>query len=237
MRKQAPRHLAPAPRGRRVRGIAAGLVGTVVAGLAVYGLSQTTAAAPPVEPVMQVTVNPEADGLAADASTADTVKVAEELSERQSALVATKKKTSAQADRLANTFVFPADGKIGSPWGMRLHPILHIWRMHEGVDIGASCGSPIRAVLAGTVTEARFSSQSGNHVRIDHGVVDGKRLETDSLHQSRYVVAVGDQVQRGQVIGYVGSTGLSTECHLHFAFYEDGTNSDPAPYLADAERP
>lgn len=275
MRKQAPRHLAPTPRRRPTRGIAAGVVGTVVVGLGVYGLSQSTAASG--APVVEVTTQPVVSAAAPAATTtasayansavaaksnpvaapvapassaavtptttasdlpapADDLEVAEELVQRQDALAASSKKVDAQAERLAGTFIFPSEGKPGSPWGMRLHPILHVMKMHAGVDIGASCGTPIVAVLDGTVTNATFGSASGNHVQIDHGVVNGKQLNTDSLHMTKYVVATGDTVKRGQLIGYIGSTGRSTECHLHFELYVDGKNSDPAPFLTDADK-
>lgn len=130
-----------------------------------------------------------------------------------------------------NLLVFPAEGKPGSPWGMRLHPILGYYRMHWGTDIGAACGSPLRAVYDGVVTVAAYDGGSGNHVKIDHGTFRGKNLVTDSLHMTNYIVKVGDKVKKGQIIGYTGSTGLSTECHLHFETFWGGQNVDPVPLL------
>lgn len=130
-----------------------------------------------------------------------------------------------------NKLQFPAEGKPGSPWGMRLHPILGYYRMHWGMDIGAACGSPLRAVYDGTVTVAAFDGASGNHVKIAHDQFRGKSLETNSLHMTNYIVQPGQRVKKGQVIGYTGSTGLSTECHLHFETIWGGTNVDPATLL------
>lgn len=131
------------------------------------------------------------------------------------------------------TFLWPTEGGISSPWGMRKHPILGYTRLHGGADIGGNTGAPIYAVMDGTVTKAAtgYNSGSGNNVRIDHGSVGGKQLETGYLHMSKLNVSAGQRVKRGQVIGTVGSTGLSTAPHLHFSVYVNGTNSNPAPYL------
>lgn len=155
--------------------------------------------------------------------------------ERQETLSSTQENVTSEAARLKqelNNLVFPADGKVGSQWGMRLHPILGYYRMHNGVDVGASCGSEIRAIYDGVVVSAQFDGASGNWVKIDHGTFRGKSLVSSSLHMTKYVVAAGDEVKKGQVIGYVGSTGLSTECHLHFETVWGGTNVDPEPLLA-----
>ena len=116
---------------------------------------------------------------------------------------------------------------------MRLHPILRYKRLHGGVDIGGVPGAPIYAALDGTVTGAATGHNNGfgNNIRINHGQVNGERLETTYLHMTSLDVAAGDRVTRGQRIGTVGSTGLSTSPHLHFSVYADGANSDPAPYL------
>ncbi|MDO5534007.1 MAG: M23 family metallopeptidase [Propionibacteriaceae bacterium] len=131
------------------------------------------------------------------------------------------------------TLFFPTAGKIGSPWGMRKHPILGYTRLHGGVDIGGRTGQPIYAAEDGVVTKAAYghNSGSGNNVRIKHGKVNGKNLETAYLHMTKLSVKAGQKVKRGQVIGTVGSTGLSTSPHLHFSVYVNGANSNPAPWL------
>lgn len=135
--------------------------------------------------------------------------------------------------KAGSTFFWPTQGSISSAWGMRLHPILGYTRLHGGVDIGGKAGAPIYAVQDGTVTKAAtgYNSGSGNNIRIDHGSVGGKQLETAYLHMTSLKVSVGQRVKRGQVIGTVGSTGLSTAPHLHFSLYIKGVNSNPAPYL------
>lgn len=153
---------------------------------------------------------------------------------RKASLEETQQGITTEAKRLQdelNKLQFPAEGKPGSPWGMRLHPILGYYRMHWGMDIGAACGSPLRAVYDGTVTSAAFDGASGNNVKIDHGTFRGKNLQTASLHMTRFIVSTGQKVKKGEVIGYVGSTGLSTECHLHFETLWGGTNVDPQPLL------
>lgn len=155
---------------------------------------------------------------------------------RSEALASTVTAIDSEAQRIAeaDTFFWPTEGGISSPWGMRLHPILHYTRLHGGADIGGAVGAPIYAVLDGVVTKAAsgYNSGSGNNVRIDHGTVDGEALETAYLHMDSFIVAEGETVKRGQLIGYVGNTGLSTAPHLHFSVYVNGVNSDPAPYLA-----
>lgn len=153
---------------------------------------------------------------------------------RQKILESNKQGIEAENKRLEeekNLLHFPAEGKPGSPWGMRLHPILGYYRMHWGMDIGAACGSPLRAVYDGTVISASYDGGSGNNVKINHGKFRGKDLQTNSLHMTRYIVAPGQKVKKGEIIGYTGSTGLSTECHLHFETIWGGTNVDPLPLL------
>ena len=133
----------------------------------------------------------------------------------------------------SSTFFWPTKGSITSPWGMRLHPILGYTRLHGGVDMGGASGQPIYAAQDGVITKAAtgYNSGSGNNIRIDHGTIGGKQLETAYLHMSTLKVSVGQRVKRGQLIGTVGSTGLSTAPHLHFSLYVKGVNSNPAPYL------
>lgn len=124
----------------------------------------------------------------------------------------------------------PSDGWISSEFGMRYHPILHYWRLHAGRDYAANCGTPVRAAASGRVISAGYAGGYGNRIEIDHGIVRGVNLVTASNHLSRYAVH-GGHVSRGQVIGYVGTTGSSTGCHLHFETYEDGVPKDPRRWL------
>jgi len=138
-------------------------------------------------------------------------------------------------DRLRNLskFMWPTKGGVGSRFGLRLHPILHIWRMHDGDDIGGTCGQPIWAAQSGTVTKAEmgYNGGSGNNVWIDNGDINGVDVASGYLHMRSYSVKVGQYVDKGDVIGYVGSTGLSTACHLHFSIKKNGVESDPMEYI------
>ncbi|MDE2303101.1 MAG: M23 family metallopeptidase [Sphingomonadales bacterium] len=116
-----------------------------------------------------------------------------------------------------------ADGHITSLYGMRFHPILGYTRMHAGVDFGAPWGSPIYAVADGFVAYAGVHGGHGNYVRLEHG----GGLGTGYGHMSRIAVSPGERVHTGEVIGYVGSTGLSTGPHLHYEVYEGGHTVDP----------
>ncbi len=120
--------------------------------------------------------------------------------------------------------VAPVPGPISSRFGMRRHPILGYRRMHSGMDFRASHGTPIVAVTDGRVTSSGRAGGCGNAVRLDHG----GGLATRYCHMSRMSVRRGQQVRRGQVIGYVGSTGLSTGPHLHYEMYRGGRAINPA---------
>lgn len=119
--------------------------------------------------------------------------------------------------------IMPVVGQITSGFGARRHPILGFTRMHGGVDFGAPQGAPIYAVGDATVTFAGWGGGHGNHVKLDHGGGWG----TGYSHMSRIAVTPGSRVRAGQVIGYVGSTGLSTGPHLHYELYRGGAKVNP----------
>jgi murein DD-endopeptidase MepM/ murein hydrolase activator NlpD len=122
-------------------------------------------------------------------------------------------------------------GSITSSYGMRLHPVLRVWKLHDGTDFGVGCGTPIYAATAGTVAWATYKGGYGNQVLINHGMVNGSPLATSYSHMSAFSVSAGQQVARGQRVGYVGSTGYSTGCHLHWMVYVNGATVNPASYL------
>jgi murein DD-endopeptidase MepM/ murein hydrolase activator NlpD len=124
-----------------------------------------------------------------------------------------------------------ANPVITSPYGMRLHPVLHVWKLHDGTDFRAYCGTPVRAARSGTVVWTRTLTGYGNQVLIDHGVVGGVSLMTSYNHLSRFSSHGGEHVSAGEVIGYSGTTGYSTACHLHFMVYVDGSTRNPMSYL------
>ncbi|WP_439936753.1 M23 family metallopeptidase [Nocardia sp. N13] len=121
----------------------------------------------------------------------------------------------------------PVDGYVTSPFGYRIHPIYHYWGLHDGVDFGGGCGTPLRAAAPGRVVSSYFSGVYGNRLIIDHGALAGRGVATIYNHATSYNVGVGDQVSEGQVIGYEGSTGWSTGCHLHFTVMVNGQAVDP----------
>ena len=125
----------------------------------------------------------------------------------------------------------PTQGWVTSGFGWRTHPIFGYRSLHDGIDIGAACGTPIVAPADGTVLSQYYSSSWGNRIIIDHGIRRGVGLATISNHLSGYAVAAGDRVERGQVVGYVGTTGWSTGCHLHFTVLQNGVAVDPASWL------
>jgi murein DD-endopeptidase MepM/ murein hydrolase activator NlpD len=125
----------------------------------------------------------------------------------------------------------PVAGPVTSPFGYRIHPIYGYWGLHDGTDFGAGCGSALRASAAGTVISSYYSSVYGNRLYVNVGKVNGHNLTIVYNHATGYRVGVGAHVDRGQTVGYVGSTGWSTGCHLHFTVLRDGNPVDPMGYL------
>lgn len=117
--------------------------------------------------------------------------------------------------------------RVSSPYGWRIHPVYGDRRFHNGVDLSASSGTPIYASRSGKVVIAQYSSSAGYYVTIDHQ--DG--FQSKYLHMTHYIVSKGDYVTAGQVIGYVGSTGVSTGPHLHFTITYKGEYVNPANYI------
>ena len=117
----------------------------------------------------------------------------------------------------------PVAGRITSSFGYRMHPLLGYLKMHKGLDIAAPYGSPIYAALDGVVQGAGRSGGYGNFVKLIHG----GNLASGYGHMSRIAVARGQRVRQGQVIGYVGSTGMSTGPHLHWEVWRNGQTINP----------
>ena len=126
-------------------------------------------------------------------------------------------------------FLWPTPGyyTITSPFGMRLHPILKVYAGHTGMDIGAPMGSYVLAANSGVVSKATYSNSYGNLVMINHG----NGISTAYAHGSEILVEEGQEVNRGDIIMKVGSTGWSTGPHLHFEIIVNGTKIDPYPYV------
>ncbi len=125
----------------------------------------------------------------------------------------------------------PVNGPITSPYGMRRHPITGVYKLHDGTDFGVGCGTPIRAAASGTIISQYYNGGYGNRVILNNGVKRGVSVITTYNHLSRYALSSGTKVKRGQVIGYVGSTGYSTGCHLHFMVLANGKTTQPMNWL------
>lgn len=122
------------------------------------------------------------------------------------------------------------DARLTSGFGMRTHPVLGGRRSHKGIDLAAPTGTPIYATADGIVDRAEWFSSYGLFIEIDHGA----ELETRYAHMSRLAVAEGQRVSKGDLIGYVGSTGRSTGPHLHYEVRVSGVAVNPIPYMVEA---
>ena len=121
--------------------------------------------------------------------------------------------------------------RLSSGYGMRVHPVLGRRKAHKGVDLAAPTGTPIYATADGVVTKAKWFSSYGLYISIDHSA----DLETRYAHLSKLAVEAGEHVKKGELIGYVGSTGRSTGPHLHYEVRIDGQAVDPMPYMVEQE--
>lgn len=156
---------------------------------------------------------------------------AQALRDGANAAIASERASGGAVKASSSGFIRPLDANPGSPFGMRFHPILKYWRMHSGTDFGAPCGMPIRAAKEGKVMTAAWTGGYGNYILIGHGTMGGAYVTTGYAHMSRYAVSAGQWVSQGQVIGYVGTTGLSTGCHLHLEVRRNGNAVNPMNYI------
>ena len=141
---------------------------------------------------------------------------------------------SAPQGNSSGSLYYPVQGgRVSSEFGMRLNPVLGIWRLHAGIDFAAGCGTPVYAAADGEVIMVTLESASGgygNRLVIDHGLQRGVYLTTAYNHLSSFAVT-GGRVTRGQLVAYVGTTGNSTGCHLDFQTLQDGTPVNPRSWL------
>lgn len=126
-----------------------------------------------------------------------------------------------------SSFIYPVNASITSPFGYRTHPVSGQQKLHTGTDFGAGSGTPVKASKEGKVVYSGSYGGYGNTVIIDHG----GGIQTLYAHNSRLAVSNGQTVKQGQVVSYVGSTGVSTGPHLHFEVRVNGTPQDPMGYL------
>ena len=164
-------------------------------------------------------------------SEAEYDRISSEMQEVSSQIAALSAQAAAAGGvPYSGTFVWPTPSctTTSSAYGYRVHPIYGTVKFHAGEDIPASYGAEILAAASGTVTTAGWVSGYGNYTVIDHG---GGTM-TAYGHQSSIIVSVGQYVEQGQVIGYVGSTGNSTGPHLHFEVYQNGSTVDPKSFFS-----
>jgi len=139
--------------------------------------------------------------------------------------------------RSPSALSYPAGGGVTSSYGMRVHPITNIYKLHDGTDFGTGCGAPVRAAASGTVIQATLVGGYGNQLVIDHGLMRGAGVATSYSHLMRFTAGAGQRVGRGEVIGYSGGgagmygAGYSTGCHLHFMVYVNGGTANPMGWL------
>lgn len=145
----------------------------------------------------------------------------------------------------AQTFIKPVPGNYAnpsSPFGWRVHPITHDYKLHAGVDIAASSGTAIRSSASGKVVQSSYNSGWGNYVMVRHSI-GGKTYDTIYAHMTARSVSAGNSVTQGQLLGTVGKTGSATGPHLHFEMHVGGYLSsnanavDPVPYVLGSTNP
>jgi murein DD-endopeptidase MepM/ murein hydrolase activator NlpD len=138
---------------------------------------------------------------------------------------------TAPTQRVSVPSRIPLDAaRMSSDYGMRSHPVLGGRRRHSGVDLAAPTGTPVYAPADGLVSRADAWGSYGNYVALEHG----GDLQTRFGHLSGFAVSAGERVTKGQLIGYVGSTGRSTGPHLHYEVRVAGEAVDPRPYMLDS---
>ncbi|MGP5054337.1 peptidoglycan DD-metalloendopeptidase family protein [Brachybacterium paraconglomeratum] len=134
----------------------------------------------------------------------------------------------------ANTgggWVYPVNARLNSNFGWRVHPIYGTKKLHAGVDFPVACGVPVGAAHSGRVIARTHNSGAGNKLIVSHGIMNGRLVTTSYHHLQGFAKPVGAQVSAGETVGYVGTTGSSTGCHLHFETHEDGNAVNPAKFL------
>jgi murein DD-endopeptidase MepM/ murein hydrolase activator NlpD len=161
----------------------------------------------------------------------EAIRKARERARRKAARAAAKANKGGPPIDVNGLLMQPVNGPVTSSFGYRTHPIYHYWGLHDGDDFGAGCGAPLFAAGGGKVLTEYYSSVWGNRLYLNVGMVNGNFITVIYNHLSSYNVGVGATVGRGDVVGYVGTTGWSTGCHLHFTVMENGKPVDPQKYL------
>lgn len=141
----------------------------------------------------------------------------------------------AQVDNGTVVFPLPAGTWVmTSPYGMRVHPVHNVSRMHNGTDFGAADGTPILSIMDGIVADVVYPLSGDNYIAVNSRDLDGVKIRTIYMHSwtTGIFVVPGQEVAAGDVIGTVGNAGTSTGPHLHFETWVEGKRVDPVPFLA-----
>ena len=166
-----------------------------------------------------------------------TDRTAYEKSERelakQSASIGSyiNKTTKNSTTQVASGFMKPIQGQITSPYGPRVQPIFNSRTLHTGIDIGGPNLGAIRASNSGKVIYSGWYGGYGKVVILEHGIVNGKSITTLYAHMNSIKVVNGQRVNKGDVLGYEGTTGYSTGPHCHFEVRVNGTHTNPRNYI------
>jgi len=128
---------------------------------------------------------------------------------------------------LATPMGWPVAGRISSPYGYREHPQTGLQDFHSGMDIASDPGTPVKATADGIVSFSGWSGGSGNLVALEHGL----GFSTYYAHNRLVIVKAGQKVKRGDILGYVGSTGNSTGPHLHYEIWKEGRSLNPSTHI------
>ncbi|MBW8384345.1 MAG: peptidoglycan DD-metalloendopeptidase family protein [Youngiibacter sp.] len=131
------------------------------------------------------------------------------------------------AEAPSSEFIRPVSGRVSSPYGWRIHPILGYSKFHTGIDFAAASGTAVKAVKGGVVILAKYNSSYGNYIIVDHG----NGISSLYAHLKGFNTSLGSRVSQGQTIGFVGSTGMSTGPHLHFEIRVNGDHVNPENYI------
>ena len=118
-----------------------------------------------------------------------------------------------------------------SPFGYRLHPVLGVYKLHNGTDFAAACGTPVHPIAPGVVIATNVETAGGNVAYVNHGMINGSSWVSAYVHMVGFNVSVGQHVDTSSVVGYVGSTGYATGCHLHLTIEQNGNLVDPQKFL------
>lgn len=144
-----------------------------------------------------------------------------------------EKQTTYKGSATTGIWQKPVDGIVSSPFGKRTQPTKGASTNHKGMDIAAPLGTPVYSPANGLVIFAGWQGGYGQTIEIDNGVINGKRISSLYGHLSSWVVSNNQVVNKGEVIGYVGSTGVSTGSHLHFEVKENGKQVNPTIYIGN----